>query len=93
MAPPLERRSTYLSGWAEARKVNTDHVWEDVTGSNEFNNAIGVGYCLLSRSIVSYINFDLTVESTMFLHHLSNFLPGYMMSHHNAEVQLKQKVA
>ena len=48
MAPPLERRSTYLSGWAEARKFNTDHVWEDLTGSNEFNNAIGAGYCVLS---------------------------------------------
>ena len=41
MAPPLERRSTYLSGWAEARKFNTDNVWKDLTGSNEFNNAIG----------------------------------------------------
>ena len=28
----------------------------------------------------------------MFLHHLSNFLPRYMMSHHNAEVQLRQKL-
>jgi len=64
MAPPVERRFTYLSGWAEARKVNRDHVWEHLTGSNEFNNAIGAGYCVLSRSIVSYINFDLTVEST-----------------------------
>jgi len=64
MAPPVERRFTYLSGWAEARKVNRDHVWEHLTGSNEFNNAIGAGYCVLSRSIVSYTNFDFTVEST-----------------------------
>ena len=64
MAPPLEWRSTYLFGRAEARKINTDHVWEDLTGSNEFNNAIGAGYCVLSWSIVSYINFDMTVEST-----------------------------
>jgi len=48
MAPPLDRHSTYLSGWAETRKVNTDHVWEDLTGSNEFNKAIGAGYCVLS---------------------------------------------
>jgi len=41
--------------------------------------------------IAKYINFDLTVEST-FLYNLGNFLPGYMMSHHNAEVQLRQKV-
>jgi len=64
MAPPLERRSTYLSGWAEARKFNTDHVWENLTGNNEFNNVIGARYCVLSQSIFSYLNFDLTVEST-----------------------------
>ena len=53
--PPLERRSASLSGWAEARKLNTDHVWEHLIGSSEFSTPMGVGYCVLSRLTATFI--------------------------------------
>jgi len=59
--PPLERHSTCLPGWAEARKFNTDHVWEHLTVSSEFTSSVGVGYCVLSKLIATSINFDLMV--------------------------------
>jgi hypothetical protein len=51
-----------LPGWAEARNVDTDDVWEHYTDSSKFKTGIGVGYCVPSRLIDQYINFVLKVE-------------------------------